>query len=144
MSLQRSSKRDTDPLGLVGTTLTAIEHEEPGHPWYFRFGPTLSLMCECMWRLVVDGSVALASDDDGQQFGLPRPLDCLTELRARVSNHRVTSAAIGEAPADLTITFANGAILECLVDSSGYEAWSLTAGKRTLISLGGGRLSEFS
>ena len=135
---------DPNCSALVGATLTAVEREASGHPWYFHFGPHGSLMCESLWRLLNDGRVSLASSDDNQLFGHQEPVDCLQELQIRLLGRRVTAVSMAPGPADLEIALNSGDILQCIVDSSGYESWSLTCGKRTLFTHDGGRLNAHS
>ena len=54
-----------------------------GHLWQLRFGEggaTLNL--ECPWKLLSEGRIAYGGDDDGQQFGLPEPIDAPDEVNA--------------------------------------------------------------
>jgi hypothetical protein len=57
-----------------------------GHVWQFRFGDgEATLNLECPWRLLLNGAVAFGGDDDGQQFGLPAPLDGVKETEKLLS-----------------------------------------------------------
>jgi hypothetical protein len=117
--------------------------EKAGHLWQFRFGDgEATLNLECPWRLLLNGAIALGDDDDGQQFGLPAPLDGVKEAEKLLSASQVSLVEIREGCGDLSLTFQNGVRLEAFNGSSGYEGWTCS-GKIgvTVVAQGGGNLS---
>ena len=74
--------------------------EKAGHVWQFRFGDgEATLNLECPWRLLLNGAVAFGGDDDGQQFGLPAPLDGVKETEKLLSASLVSLIEILRAAA---------------------------------------------
>lgn len=76
-----------------------------------------------LWRILVDGRLALTSDDDGHVYGLPQPIDAEARALALLGGRTVTSFHCDEQTADLHLTFGADLRLECLTGSSGYESW---------------------
>jgi len=74
-------------------------------------------------------------------FGLPQPVDAAEAVRRAVGTAPVIDVRLRGVSSDLVITFSNGATLEAISDSSGYENWHFFAadGREGRV-LGGGRL----
>ena len=83
------------------------------------------LSTESQWRVLSQEAILLTSDDDGQQYGLPKPVDAQTSIRELLENRIVGKVEVDQASADLTIHFDNETILQIVNLSSGYEAWTL-------------------
>ena len=109
---------------LVGKRLDWVEKDD--FSWEFSFSDCLNLRVECLWRLLVSGKLVITSEDHGQQFGLPAPVDCLSELRRRVEGVPITSAKVRVGTVDITLHFGDIATLEVVGTSAGYEAWVLS------------------
>jgi hypothetical protein len=134
-----------NPVGiqcLTGKICTRVYEHYPQN-FTFEFSDA-SLAVDCLWRIKVDGRIAVTSRDHGQQFGLPAPVDAHAEASARLKGRRVLGAPLDEGSADLTLEFDGGQRLEVLTDSSGYEPWNLHAPGVHLVALGGGGISNFS
>jgi hypothetical protein len=89
--------------------------------------------------------IALTSSDDGQQFGLPAPVDAERDARLLLLGKHVVSGTIAKFTGDLSLVFADGTTLQLVQDSSGYEAWQAIentgGGRFTIIALGGGKIA---
>jgi hypothetical protein len=119
--------------------LTAITRRE--HDWVFSFSDGISLVVACLWRLIEHERIKRASPDDGQQFGLPAPVDAERELNDLIGNSRLVSVELRDGTLDLRLIFENGRALEIIPDSSGYEAWTLQRADQQYIAVGGGTLA---
>lgn len=111
--------------------------------WNFMFSARINLQVECLWRLLEAGRIIVTSDDHGQKFGLPAPVDSSLEVNRRIAGVGIVSARIREGSLDISIGFANDHTLEVMPVSSGYEAWQLGGNNLLLIAVGGGRLDVF-
>jgi hypothetical protein len=120
---------------------TRVYEHFPGHS-IFEFGDG-SLDVECLWRIIVDGRIALTSRDHGQQFGLPAPVDAHAEAASLLQGRRVVAVRLQETSADLTLEFEGGLRLEVISESSGYEPWNFHAPGVHLVGLGGGGVADF-
>ena len=111
----------------------------------FVFGEDESVTAGGPWRLIAEGRIVLSDGDDGEQFGLPAPVDALTEARKVLDDKTVATVTAAEVTGDLEITFDGGVVLQLLSTSSGYEAWNATVatpagGTVTVVAVGGGGL----
>ena len=115
--------------------------------WSFELQDGTGFAVGCHWRLVSPEGIALTDEDDGQQFGLPEPVDAETKANALLRATTVTSATIDQLTADLCLRFSNDLRLDVVNNSSGYEGWQGSfdhGGKRTsIIAMGGGGLAFF-
>lgn len=105
--------------------------------WKWRCNPNL----ECPWRLLSQGAIVYGGDDDGQQFGLPEPIDGVKKTTKLLAASLVVSLNVREACSDLSLTFKNGVVLEAFNGSSGYEGWTCSGAEGTVVAQGGGTLS---
>jgi hypothetical protein len=129
----------TDLSWLVDHCFQSIARRE--YDWVFVFDRDVSLVVNCLWRLLENGRIRLTSLDDGQQFGLPMPLDMVDEVTERLAYASVTRVELRECLLDLDIHFNTGHVLQIIPDSSGYEAWNLSRGPQQYLAVGGGDLA---
>ncbi|MCP8892230.1 hypothetical protein [Sphingomonas faeni] len=94
------------------------------------------------WRIVANGRIAFANEDDGQQFGLPSPVDGEAKANELIGERSITSLSIDRQTADLMIYFGDEIRLDTFSNSSGYEGWHISLapehGGISVIALGGG------
>ena len=110
---------------LVGHRLDEVVKND--HSWQFVFSDRVFLHVECLWRLVVSGSLVITSEDHGHQFGLPAPVDCLAELRRQIIGATVEDVKVRPGTIDIALDFGSGRSLEVIPTSAGYEAWQVGA-----------------
>ncbi len=119
------------------------------HDWDFAFGPGVSLVISCPWRLVSRDSILLTDSDDEQWFGLPAPVNAEARANALLQDESVQGIEVDGITADLLIRFSDGLRLDVFNNSSGYEGWqahlqgSLEDGTKVsaVIAMGGGGFS---
>jgi len=96
------------------------------------------------WRIVADGRIAFANEDDGQWFGLPTPVDGELKANGLVKGRSITKLIIDLQTADLSLQFGSNVRLDAFNNSCGYEGWDISlpqdAGGMEVIALGGGDL----
>jgi hypothetical protein len=109
---------------LEGLAVSRIEKLTPNY-WVFKFGNSVTLATESQWRLLSLDAILLTSEDDGQQYGLPEPVDAVARIRDLLENRVVSKVEVAQASADFTIYFDNKIVLQIVNLSSGYEAWTL-------------------
>lgn len=126
---------------LEGTRLTEVSHSE--FDWLFSFERNWNVRTQSYWRLIANGGIATSADDDGQWFGLPKPVDAAEIVKA-LATEPLTAIEVVGTTTDLRIHFGS-VVLELLNTSSGYEGWQLNANHQQLcgflVSLGGGGVS---
>jgi hypothetical protein len=124
---------------LRGSRLIEVSHE--GHNWFFRFDPQFTLSVECVWRLTNENRIVVTDEDHEQMFGLAKAVDAADLVRKTVGANVVAEVTIRGPSSDLIVTFSNGATLEVISNSMGYENWHFFAadGREGRV-LGGGTL----
>lgn len=126
---------------LVSLTVKSVEHRE--HDWVVAFETNAYLDVECLWRLLVNGRIAVTSEDDTQQFGLKQPIDAAAEASRRVAGKKVLNVDVAEGTLDVFLVLEGGHTFQVLPNSSGYEAWEASTDGRRVIAVGGGELAVF-
>lgn len=111
------------------------------YDWLFVFDGDVSLVATCLWRLLETSRIRFTSQDDGERFGLPAPVDAAAEVSGRLTNATVEAVVLHEGVLDLEIQFDTGHVLQVIPESSGYEAWTLCDGHKQFIAVGGGELA---
>lgn len=133
-----SSSTTIDLSWLQGRTLLAVERRE--YDWVFTFDGGIPLTAECVWRLLSDGVICCTDRDDGHQFGLPAPVDAAAKVDERLRGRRIVAVQVRVGTLDLSLAFDNGAILELLAESCGYEAWQVAREGELFVAVGGGQI----
>jgi hypothetical protein len=127
-------------IGLHCTNVVRFAAES----WRFEFDGQTILDVRCPWRIVAKGRIALGNADDGQQFGLPSPVDARQEA-LKLFADRIARVTIREDTADLTLELDRGTQLEVFNSSSGYEGWECSSKNGLLlVARGGGELEMWN
>src|SRR3954447_26830703 len=101
---------------LVGHRFQAIARRE--RDWVVTFDKDASLVVACLWRLVELGRIRFTSEDDGQVFGLPAPVDSAAEVNGRLAGAAVEGVEVRANVLDLELRFSTGHLLQVIPDSS--------------------------
>src|SRR5580698_10914348 len=91
--------KDIDLSWLIGRVVNEVSFHEPT-TWMFGFGLKTAINVECLWRIIKQGHVFLTSQDHGQQFGLPAPVDATARCSELFPERRVVAAQLREFTAD--------------------------------------------
>lgn len=99
------------------------------------------------WRIVTNGRIAFANGDDGQQFGLPAPVDGEAKANGLIASQSITSVSIDRQTADLVIHFGDAVRLDTFNNSCGYEGWHINLPPEndgmSVVALGGGEVAIY-
>jgi len=125
---------------LVGTTLLSLEKRN--YSWFFRFSNDVLLATESSWRFLNSERIVVTSEDHEHQFGLAAPVDAAASVLAGVAQAPVADATITHRTGDLVVDFGNGARLQYLQMSGGYESWRLYTFGTETICTGGGEITS--
>jgi len=109
---------------LNGLVLESVGDPEDHGQWLFRFERDHVLNLECPWRLTDRGAVVLGRCDHRQQFGLPKPVDAVSDLLQLLKGRMVERTLVSE-HGDLRLEFDGGMRLETFTESGGCESWTL-------------------
>jgi len=137
------SHKDIDLAWIIGCRIESVSFHE-SHLWSFALAPGRTLKVESLWRIVTPRGLALTSDDHGQRFGLPSPVDAAQEVSKLLASRAITSVTVDELTSDLAIAFGPDVRLEVLATSAGYESWQIydSAGVN-YVAQGGGKVSTW-
>jgi hypothetical protein len=72
------------------------------------------------WRVIKQGKERLSSFDHEQQYGLPAPIDAISELQKELADKTLTDAELDEQTGDLLSQFSEDIKLQVFA-FSGYE-----------------------
>ena len=129
----------------IGRECTEIRHRE--YDWIFLFEEVGTVLCACPWRIICDSRIALTNIDDGQLFGLKRPVDGSAKAKELIVGKEVVAVKIAPISSDLSITFEGETLFELFNHSSGYEGWQAIAKldyeEIHFVAMGGGQLAIF-
>ncbi len=139
---------------MTADVLTAFEDALKGqgctvkrrnYDWAFDFGEGGEITIAAPWRIVRRGAIAHADTDDGQQFGLPAPIDGEVRCNDLLAQVRVAAVMVDRVTADICVQFDDGTRLELFNNSSGYEGWQATFRSEgetiAVIGMGGGNIA---
>jgi hypothetical protein len=95
-SPRNDSPRRTASARLEGLTVSRIERLPPDY-WFFKFGNGIVLSTQSQWRLLSPKAILLTSEDDGQQYGLPEPVDAIARIRELLESRGVSKVEVDKA-----------------------------------------------
>ena len=90
--------------------------------WNFNF-IDVNVAVSVPWRIVTDEGIAYGSEDDGQWFGLPQPVNGEARANELLRERAVVSVSVNGVTGDLSLDFDGGSRLDLFNNSSGYEGW---------------------
>ena len=123
---------------VCGRNVLSLTRRE--HDWVLLLDGETQIVVACLWRLLEAGRVRLTSEDDGQRFGLPAPIDAAGQATLRISGHRVSRAELRAGTLDLDLHLDDDVVFQIIPDSAGYEAWQVCGPMGQVIATGGGGL----
>jgi hypothetical protein len=94
------------------------------------------------WRILKNSKIILVSTDNGQQFGLPEPLDLVSEITKELTGKTLKRIIADKDTADLELEITDEIKIEIYTSSSGYENYYLAINNKTFIGMGGGTIEE--
>jgi hypothetical protein len=109
---------------MLGRTVDAYSFYEPCL-WTMTLSGGGSMSTEAIWRVSSLTDLIASSTDHGHQFGLLSPVDAAARAREATSSSAIVGVEVRAAAPDLVMRFANGAVLEVLATSCGYECWQI-------------------
>lgn len=105
-----------------------LVRREHGGYWSFNCDRSAFLMVPVPWRIVYEGRLVLARDDDGQLFGNSEPVDAEIEANRLLAGARIRLLNVNRETGDLSITFDSGARTDIFNNSVACEGWAARFG----------------
>ena len=109
--------------------------------WLFTFADKIYASSSGFWRLLEMNKIIFVSLDNGQQFGLPKPIDLAEELNKILIGKRLKKIDVIKDTFDLSLTFTEELKLEIYIASSGYETYDFSINDKRYIGLGSGDIA---
>jgi hypothetical protein len=123
-----------------GANLHGLQEPAEG-VWQFDF-ERAGLTITCPWRIVSARGIVLGASDHGRKFGLPTPVDVISETLGKLESRIIESVEISAETGDLCIRFSGDAGIEAFNNSAGYEGWNYADhGGVMVVAMGGGSLA---
>jgi hypothetical protein len=125
---------------LLGHYCIDVMYREESQDWVFSFDGNRSLNADCPWRIIAEQSIVLGYEDDGNQFGLPEPVDGRKIAMYRLGNRAICGVRTRDDSGDFCIEFEGGNLLELFNCSGGYEGWQCYTSDLMVVGMGGGKI----
>lgn len=127
---------------LRGISLEKASYHSESYEWNFLFSGGWQLRVAAPWRMVVDDAINLGWQDDGQLFGLPKPLIAEDRFDKHLICRPVEFVSFNEL-GDLFVDFGTFGRIEVFNGSCGYEGWVLTGPEcQCIVAQGGGNVVD--
>jgi hypothetical protein len=112
------------------------------HDWFFCFGDNEGIAVTAPWRIIQNGRIAHAMQDDGQRFDLPQPVNGEARANGLLEGKQIKRLELDRVTADLRLHFDGQTRIDVFNDSSGYEGWQaafrIGDDAVSIIGMGGG------
>ena len=94
---------------------------------------------ETMWRISIAGRLQRTLGDDGQSYGLGRPIDVRREAAQLFAGRAIARVSVDFLRGDVSMGLDGECLLEFLTDCH-YEAWQLTAPGHNYVAAASGEV----
>lgn len=118
----------------------SVTYYEDTDSWCFAFSENISISFTGFWRLFKTNKIVFVSSDNGHQFGLPEPIELVSELTRELNSKTLIEIKADKDTADLTLIISNEIRIEFYTSSAGYENYYLAIKDKTYIGMGGGNI----
>ncbi|PLW93501.1 MAG: hypothetical protein C0592_05910 [Marinilabiliales bacterium] len=118
----------------------SVNYDSKSDSWNFEFADRISFNVSAMWRLLIEKHIRFVSLDNGHQFGLPRPLDLVSDLNEILRGKSLLEIKVKQFTADLLLNLSDNIQIEIFISSSGYETYTFAIEDKNYIGMGAGDL----
>jgi hypothetical protein len=125
----------------TNTLFENVTFDRNADSWVFSFSDNIYVSASGFWRLLRNNNIAFVSLDNGHQFGLPKPLDLVEEVKKELESKCLTKIEVIKDTFDLVLTFTHGLKLEIYIASTGYETYDFSINGKRYIGLGSGDIA---
>jgi hypothetical protein len=119
-----------------------VTYDRDGDSWTFKFR-TDYFTAYGLWRILENRKIRFVSLDNGHQFGLPKPIDLVTEVNELLKNKRLETIIIKPDTSDLQLILNDNFEIEIFITSSGYETYQFSFDSKKYIGQGSGDIAIF-
>jgi len=134
---------EKDLIIRTNSEFLSVNYDIDSLSWNFEFADRISFNVSAMWRLLIEKYIRFVSLDNGHQFGLPRPLDLVSELTEIIRGKALLEIKVQQFTADLLLKLSDNIQIEIFISSSGYETYTFAIEDKNYIGMGAGDLSIY-
>jgi hypothetical protein len=120
-----------------------VTYDKDADSWYFVFEDNIAFSTQTIWRLLKNKNIQWVSLDNGQQFGLPAPVNLVEKLTSELTDKRLVEIKVKQDTADLLLSLSDNLEIEIFISSSGYESYNFSVDKKNYIGMGSGDIAIF-
>jgi hypothetical protein len=118
-----------------------VIYDNNAEQWLFYFSDKVYASSSGFWRILIKNKIKYVSTDNGQKFGLPRPIDLVQEINQELKGKRLIKIELIKDTFDLTLTLTDNLKIEIFISSSGYESYDFSINDKRYIGLGSGDIA---
>lgn len=112
--------------------------------WHFLFDNNIVIDSDDFWRILKNDRILYTSFDEGQQFGLPDPLNLGEKLKEELTGKKLIELDVSETTGDLTLYLSDNIMLQVFITSCGYESYLFSIDGKRYIGGGAGDISYYT
>ena len=120
-----------------------VTYDKDTDSWNFVFEENIAFSTQTIWRLLKNKNIKWVSLDNGQQFGLPIPVNLVEKLTSELTDKRLVEIKVKQDTADLLLSLTDNLEIEIFISSSGYESYNFSVDKKNYIGMGSGDIAIF-
>jgi hypothetical protein len=96
-----------------------------------------------LWGILKGKKIERVSLDNGQQFGLPKPINLENEVNELLKDKKLEAIIIKKDTSDLKLILTENLEIEIFISSSGYETYDFSFDSKRYIGQGSGDIAIF-
>jgi hypothetical protein len=129
---------------LIGKRCTAVTapDDNPANATLFEFEDAVFYV-ETTWRTSVSGRLYRTRADDGQKYGLERPVDTRADAAELLVGRAIARITVDLLRGDVSVEMEGERLLEFITDSH-YEPWQFTAPGQNYFAASGGEVMHIA
>lgn len=130
-----------DLIFKINSIFESVNYDKGSDSWQFHFANGIYAGSSTgFWRLLKSNRIVLVSLDNGQQFGLPQPIDLVVEVIKILTGKKLKEIKVSRETGDLTLTISEDIKIQIFIISSGYESYDFLIDGKKYIGLGSGSI----
>jgi len=130
----------TEKIFKTNSQFQTVTFDENTGSWNLIFEDKIYASSTGFWRLIKANKIIIVSFDHGHQFGLPKPLDLIEEIKKQLTGKKLEEIKVIKDIGDLILTISDDIRIEIYIASTGYETFEFGIEDKRYIGLGSGNI----
>ena len=127
----------------TNSLFNSVSYDKDGDSWRFSFSDNINFIAQTIWRVLKNKKIQWVSLDNGQQFGLPNPINLIDKLTSELKGKHLLEIIVKPNTADLLLNLTDNLQIEIFISSSGYESYNFSINKKNYIGMGSGEIAIY-